>query len=149
MAIITCWECKADVSSTAVSCPRCGAILIAPKKSKLKWWVITPVAVFGAFLLYGALIPDNVRHANEFRRVCDEMVKGGLTSRYECERTRSEILYGSSGPTSAPSDSPGAKGVTSADIEAALEDGRKKAREEKRRKPQEWPAPPASLSGDR
>jgi hypothetical protein len=55
MALITCKECSAQVSSTALSCPQCGAKLRNPKRGVFgvtsKWLFIG----FNLFMLYATM----------------------------------------------------------------------------------------------
>lgn len=55
MALITCKECGTEVSSTAKTCPKCGA-RVAPKSNVLLWVIGTPVALLVLFLGFGASI---------------------------------------------------------------------------------------------
>lgn len=56
MALITCKECSAQVSSTALSCPQCGAKLKNPKRSVIgliaKWLFIG----FNIFMLWAVIV---------------------------------------------------------------------------------------------
>lgn len=51
MAMTTCHECGKDLSTTAESCPHCGAR--PPKPKKTKWWLWIPLGLVGAFMLVG------------------------------------------------------------------------------------------------
>lgn len=75
MALIACWECGKEISDSAAVCPHCGAaakaapgaapapsVQAAETPSKggwLKWVLGVPAALLAAFLLFGALQPDN------------------------------------------------------------------------------------------
>jgi hypothetical protein len=51
MAITKCHECAHQVSSTASSCPNCGA-----KPKRTKWWLWLPLGALGALLVVGATV---------------------------------------------------------------------------------------------
>ena len=92
MALIECWECKAQVSDTAATCPHCGAARKAtvvrveeqPKKAVWPWVLGVPAALFALFLLYGASIPDYKAQAMERRRICEMLA--APYQRDECDR---------------------------------------------------------------
>ena len=50
MALITCKECKTEISDTAKACPKCGA-----KVPRTKWWLWIPLSLVAAFFLFGAI----------------------------------------------------------------------------------------------
>ena len=92
MALICCPECKADVSDQAKTCPKCGAKL---KGSLLKWFFIVPAILVIAFLIYGALIPENVAKANAAWNLCRDMyTKGQVLTMGECDKMKDKILRG-------------------------------------------------------
>ena len=89
MALISCPECKADVSDQAKTCPKCGAKL---KGSLLKWFFIVPVILVIAFLIFGALIPENVAKANSAWELCRDMyTKGTVLTMRECDVLKDTI----------------------------------------------------------
>lgn len=45
MALVACRECKASISSTAATCPQCGAPVPKPSRSAVQWIIII-AAVF-------------------------------------------------------------------------------------------------------
>jgi hypothetical protein len=51
MALIACKECEGEVSTTAKSCPKCGA-----KVPKPKWWLWVPTCLGAAFLVFGTFV---------------------------------------------------------------------------------------------
>lgn len=55
MALITCPECSAQISSTAFNCPQCGAKLKTPQRTTfgvgIKWLFIG----FNLFMLYATM----------------------------------------------------------------------------------------------
>jgi hypothetical protein len=65
---------------------------VAQEQPSFKWWLWIPLGLFGAFLLFGALIPKNVADANAFARVCRDMyAKGQVSSLSECDRAEAGI----------------------------------------------------------
>lgn len=54
MAMITCQECKKEISSTAKSCPHCGVKV--PHARVWPWIIGVPVAFFVAFMIFGAIL---------------------------------------------------------------------------------------------
>lgn len=56
MALITCKECTAQVSSTALNCPQCGAKLKSPSRGPvgtiIKWLFIA----FNVFMLWATIV---------------------------------------------------------------------------------------------
>jgi len=72
MAIIACKECGNEISTTAKSCPKCGAIVPRPKI--WPWLVGIPVAIFIAMLIYGSTIPEYEDQARRAREVCEKIV---------------------------------------------------------------------------
>ncbi len=59
MSLMKCAECSAEISTTARSCPQCGARVPKPKL-----WLWVPLGLVGAFLLFGATV-GNTPEANE------------------------------------------------------------------------------------
>lgn len=61
MSIVACKECGHQVSTTAKSCPQCGA---KPKTRKLWLWI--PLWLFAAVFVYGAVTgPKNTTELAE------------------------------------------------------------------------------------
>lgn len=59
MSLIPCKECGEQISSTAKTCPKCGA-----KVPHLKWWLWVPVGLVVAFLAFGfAVKPKTAEEA--------------------------------------------------------------------------------------
>lgn len=83
--MIECRECKKEISSTAKSCPSCGA-----KVPRVKWWLWVPLALFGAFILYGASIPEYESRAVQARNLCEQLA--AIEQRHECDRRYSEAI---------------------------------------------------------
>lgn len=81
MALIKCAECSREISSSARSCPGCGA-----KVPKLKLWLWIPLAAVGAFLAFGAMQPQYMSEARELREACEQMIGRDLTRQRECDR---------------------------------------------------------------
>lgn len=91
MSLVQCAECGNEVSSAAATCPQCGA----PVRRKFKWWLWVPLGLIAAFLLFGALIPENVSRANAFHRTCMEMLAKGLATNLQCDQIEADIRNGS------------------------------------------------------
>lgn len=65
MTIINCHECKAEISSEAKTCPKCGA-----KVPRVKWWLWIPLGIFGVIMLIGWNTPRYKSVAREVRDIC-------------------------------------------------------------------------------
>ncbi len=88
MAMINCHECREPISSSASSCPKCGA-----KVPRTKWWLWIPLGLIGLFLAYGLSIPEYVHQARELRRACEALVGGPMSGRMaECERIEANAI---------------------------------------------------------
>lgn len=59
MAIISCHECKKDISDTAKACPHCGATV--PRTKVWPWIVGTPIALFVGLMIIGAIASNTPR----------------------------------------------------------------------------------------
>ncbi len=81
MAIVSCKECGGEVSTTAKSCPKCGARL-----PRTKWWLWVPLGLVAAFVLYGASIPEYEAQARRVRSICEQMAAGIPGGQYQCDR---------------------------------------------------------------
>jgi hypothetical protein len=147
MAMTACWECKKDISDTAATCPHCGAErkaaavnVIKEKKGNTLLWIIgVPVALFLLFLAYGASIPEYKAAAMQRRDICEKLA--APYQRGECDRIyAADIAKGQASPNTQNNPGPP---VSVEEINAALEDGKKKAAEP--HKPVEWPKPPSNL----
>lgn len=92
MALVNCAECGKEVSDGAARCPHCG--------KKLRMGLFAKVAIgvgvaFGALVLYGLSIPENVKKANAARRVCEtELIPRGAATAYDCEREYDRVRAG-------------------------------------------------------
>lgn len=72
MAMTNCRECKNEISTTAKSCPKCGATV--PKASLLPWLLGIPVvAFFLAVLVTAASTPAYEVEAWKVREVCEKI----------------------------------------------------------------------------
>lgn len=105
MALIGCPECGKEMSSAAKACPHCGFPIqtghearaeqeTSQKKgmSGFRKFLLACAGLVIAFLIFGALIPENVAEANAAYRACKEMHEKGLVlSLHECERQAAEI----------------------------------------------------------
>lgn len=56
MALFKCVECGNEVSTTAKTCPKCGAKVTAPKKPASKLWLALGAVVIGGMVI-GAMRP--------------------------------------------------------------------------------------------
>ena len=71
MAIIKCKECNHEISTTAISCPKCGA---TASRSKIwPWFIGIPLALFILMMIYGTTIPEYENQAREARKVCEKI----------------------------------------------------------------------------
>lgn len=87
MSIIKCVECQAEISSTAVACPKCGAIV--PKAKVWPWVVGVPLGVLALIMVWSGSKPDYEHKANEVRDACLKSFGG---STFECDRVYSKII---------------------------------------------------------
>jgi hypothetical protein len=72
MALINCIECKNEISTTALSCPKCGAKVVQPKKTmSWIWWVLILIVVI--FVLAGITGPKNT--VELAKRVTDQCIR--------------------------------------------------------------------------
>lgn len=84
MALVTCSECKKEVSSSAKVCPQCGAKL---KMGVFAKTLIGAAVVAGALLLFAAMIPEDVAKAQSLRSICErEMMPIGMATQYDCNK---------------------------------------------------------------
>jgi DNA-directed RNA polymerase subunit RPC12/RpoP len=111
--LIKCSECSKEVSDKATACPHCGAPIAAQpvpvsapqerpvhvqvvkeKSNTWKWVIGVPVGLVIAFLIFGALIPENVARANRIRRICEsELMPKGQATQYDCDKAYSDAKY--------------------------------------------------------
>jgi hypothetical protein len=87
MSLIKCAECQAEISTTAKSCPKCGAVV--PKPPIWPWVVGVPVAVLALIMVWSGFKPEYEHNANAARRVCEKNLGG---SRDQCDRVHSQIM---------------------------------------------------------
>lgn len=88
MAMITCHECREPISSSASSCPKCGA-----RVPRTKWWLWVPLGLIGLFFAYGLTIPEYEHQARELRKACEALVGGPVSGRMgECRRIEAEAI---------------------------------------------------------
>lgn len=88
MAMTSCGECGHEISTTARSCPNCGAVVPRPKK--WPWIVGIPFALFMAVVLYGLTIPEYRTRAREVREACEKMASP--LDRPECDRIYERLI---------------------------------------------------------
>lgn len=84
MAMINCHECRAEISSEARACPKCGA-----KVPRTKWWLWIPLALVGGFLMIGFLTPEYKKRAAQVRDIC---IAAQPLNQSECHRRYSEAI---------------------------------------------------------
>lgn len=88
MAMTDCRECGKDISTTAKSCPQCGA-----KVPRFKWWLWVPIGLVVVFFGYAFSIPEYKAQASRLREVCEQMIGGrGMARQYECDRIYTEAI---------------------------------------------------------
>lgn len=87
MSLVKCTECKAEISSTAKACPKCGAVV--PKAKVWPWLVGVPVGVVAVILMWSGSKPDYEHRAIAARQVCEKNLGG---SRSDCDRVYSDIM---------------------------------------------------------
>jgi hypothetical protein len=104
MPLIHCPDCNTEVSDRAPACVKCGAPLHAaaaippvtvrlePKPKKVKWWLWVPLGIFAAVLAFGFSIPEYKSQAMAERRACEEFVKRGMASQYQCDSNYSQAI---------------------------------------------------------
>lgn len=81
MAMTNCKECRAEISTTAKACPKCGAVV--PKAKLWPWIVGVPIAAFVALMLFGLTIPEYESQALAQRKVCEQIAP---MQHVECRR---------------------------------------------------------------
>lgn len=72
MSLITCKECSAEVSSEAITCPKCG-VRVKPKKKILRWVLGIPFALFVLMMIIGSINSDPQKTSD--RMAYDECMK--------------------------------------------------------------------------
>lgn len=72
MALKKCQECGHEVSTSAISCPKCGA-----KMPKPKLWLWIPLGLIVAFFIIGAMLPEDEKRneAEVFTATVKHMMK--------------------------------------------------------------------------
>lgn len=88
MAMTNCKECGNEISTSARSCPKCGAVV--PKAKVWPWIVGIPVALFVIMMIYGSTIPDYEHRARVTREVCEKIASP--RNRHECQRTYDQAI---------------------------------------------------------
>lgn len=100
MAIIECRECKAKVSSEAVTCPACG-VRVKPKAKVLRWVLGVPAAIFALFMVVGMLNsnPEKTQARNAYDTCLDSLsssdrARNGTSSFIAgaCEKMRADFI---------------------------------------------------------
>ncbi len=87
MPIIKCSECEKEISTSALACPKCGAVI--PKKKLWPWLVGVPVGVVALILVWSGAKPDYEHQAIAARQVCEKNFGG---SRGDCDSVYSGII---------------------------------------------------------
>ena len=67
MTLVACGECREQISSTAKTCPKCGA-----KVPRTKWWLWIPLGIFAVLLISGLTEPEYKTRAYEVREACEK-----------------------------------------------------------------------------
>ena len=88
MAMIACAECGNEISTTAKSCPKCGAIV--PRTKIWPWLVGVPIAVLILLMIYGFTIPEYESNARRVREVCEKIAS--YDQRHICDRQYEEAI---------------------------------------------------------
>lgn len=100
MAIIECRECKAKVSTEAVTCPACG-VRVKPKAKVWRWVLGVPVALFTAFMILGLLNsnPEKTQARRAYETCLDTLgssdrARNGTSSFIAgaCEKMRADFI---------------------------------------------------------
>jgi hypothetical protein len=94
MALVRCKDCGKEISTSANSCPNCGA---KPIKKKTVLWVALSIPLFliVAITIYSLLTPQYKKDALEKRRVCEKIAPPHL--QFECDRIyQNDIAFGAS-----------------------------------------------------
>lgn len=87
MAIIKCMECGKDVSSTAATCPSCGATV--PKKTKLLTWITGgAVAVIMASCISEMNKSDEARQTTNAKKAAVEAAKSPAQKASEAAKAK-------------------------------------------------------------
>lgn len=74
MALIQCKECNAEISDTAVACPKCGAELGKGKtRGALQTVLIVGVILVAAFFAMDAMFSTNKRERADFEKSIDRL----------------------------------------------------------------------------
>jgi hypothetical protein len=81
MSIIKCAECGHEISTTAKSCPKCGAVV--PKAKVWPWLIGVPVGIVALILIWSGSKPDYEHNAIAARNACEKNFGG---SRADCDR---------------------------------------------------------------
>lgn len=87
MGLIKCKDCGSEVSSSAKSCPRCGA-----KVPRVKWWLWVPLGLGAAFIGYGYTIPEYEGQAMQQRKICESLAAGDSLALSQCDRIYHEAM---------------------------------------------------------
>jgi len=85
MAMTPCRECGGAISTSARSCPKCGA-----KVPRTKWWLWVPLGCIALFLGYGFTVPQYQSDARRAREACESLTGG--VSKGECDRVHANVL---------------------------------------------------------
>jgi uncharacterized membrane protein YvbJ len=72
MAMISCNECKAEISDKAVACPKCGAELPKGKaRGALSTIVVVGIILVAVFFAMDAMFSNNKRERAEFEKALE------------------------------------------------------------------------------
>lgn len=70
MSIIKCAECQNEISTTALACPKCGAVV--PKPKIWPWVVGIPVGALALIMLWSGSKPEYEHKAIAARKICEQ-----------------------------------------------------------------------------
>jgi hypothetical protein len=92
MAMINCHECKAEISSTAKACPKCGAKV--PTKPIWPWLLGVPFGLLILMMIWGTTIPDYEHDARAARSLCEDLMKrqGNAYGLRQCDSNYAEAI---------------------------------------------------------
>lgn len=98
MALVTCSECKSEISDTATSCPKCG--YTAPKPGWPWGWIIgAPVGLFALVMIVGTVGANKAGYQDQInadaRRECSKALMSSLgtsTSGYQDKQAYEAVV---------------------------------------------------------
>ena len=82
MAMTSCSECGNKISTSARSCPKCGAIVPVPRL--WPWIVSIPIVLLAVSVIHSFTRPEYEIRARELLKVCEEVFP---FQKNECRRS--------------------------------------------------------------